>query len=121
MGPTVTAHTEELDIPGLCQTIAEASPLPTAAVEGANHLVTYANPALCRLVGRSKEELLGTVFAGPERAGEECLLLLDLVYRTGQAATHIGQDSSITHPFYWSYAMWPVTAVGGDLLESSFR
>ena len=47
-------------------------------------------------------------------AGDECLPLLDRVYQTGQAETYIGQEHSVPHPFYWSYAMWPALAADGS-------
>jgi PAS domain S-box-containing protein len=110
MGPGATDNAKhEFDLPGLCRSIVEASPLPMAAVQGANHIVRYVNPAFCRLAGQSEEELIGNAFSGIVRAGNECLSLLDRVYRTGQAETHIGPGDSGT-VFQWSYAMWPVLA-----------
>ncbi|MGH9582327.1 MAG: sensor histidine kinase [Bryobacteraceae bacterium] len=47
------------DIPGLCRPIAEASPMPMAALEGPGRIVRYVNPAFCRLLGKTSEELIG--------------------------------------------------------------
>ena len=44
--------------------VAEASPMPMAAVEGAGHIVRYVNPAFCRLAGKPDEELIGNPFSG---------------------------------------------------------
>ena len=101
---------QELDIARLCRTTAEASPIPTAAVEGAGHVVRYVNPAFCRLVNQPQEELVGKSFSEVVPAGDECLLLLDRVFRTGQAEIHTGDEHSVSHPFYWSYATWPMLA-----------
>ena len=95
------------DLPGLCRSICEASPLPMATVVGAKHIVRYVNPALCRLVGKSKDELIGTPFA-EIMPGNGCLSFLDGVYRTGEATTHTEPEHSETDRVFWSYAMWPV-------------
>jgi two-component system NtrC family sensor kinase len=95
---------QELDIPRLCRIIAEASPMPTASVEGAGHVVRYVNPAFCRLVNQPSEELVGNSFSAIAPDGDECLSLLDRVFRTGQAEIHTGDEHSALHRFYWSYA-----------------
>ena len=64
---------QELDIARLCRTTAEASPIPTASVEGAGHVVRYVNPAFCRLVNQPQEELVGKSFSEVVPAGDECL------------------------------------------------
>jgi signal transduction histidine kinase len=100
----------EPDIPRLCRSFAEASPMPTASVEGASHVVRYVNPAFCRLVNRPSHELVGNPFSAIAPDGEECLLLLDRVSRSRQAEIHTGSEQSAPHPFYWSYAAWPILA-----------
>ncbi len=119
-GATQTGN-EELDVPRLCRTIAEASPIPTALVDGAGHVVRYVNPAFCRLINKASEELVGNSFSGIVPAGDECLSLLDRVFRTGQAEIHTGDEHSPRHPFYWSYAAWPILAaddrVAGVLIQ----
>jgi PAS domain S-box-containing protein len=104
---------QEFDMPDLCRPFADTSPIPMAAVEGSSYNVRYVNPAFCLLVGKSREELIGNSFSGVVPADAECLALLDRVYGTGQAEAHIGQEHSVIHPFYWSYAMWPVPVAGG--------
>lgn len=77
-----------------------------AVVEGATHIVRYANPVFCRLVGKSTTELIGEPFAEVV-PGEGCLSLLDRVYLTGEAETRMEPEPSEPHPVCWSYAMWP--------------
>jgi signal transduction histidine kinase len=103
-----------IDIRNLCRLMAEGSPMPIAAVEGAGHTIRYANPAFCRLVRKSKEEVIGSAFSSVLPAGDECVCLLDRVYRTGQAETHFGQETSAPEALCWSYAMWPVLAPDGQ-------
>lgn len=97
-----------VDILRLCGSMVEACPMPMAAVEGKRHIIRYANPAFCRLVGKPKGKLTGKAFCNIVLAGPEGRSLLDRVYHSGQAETHTGQERSASHPFYWSYAMWPI-------------
>jgi PAS domain S-box-containing protein len=102
------AAKQALDLPVLCQSIGEGSPMPMAVVDGLSHKIRYVNPAFCRLLGSSAEKLIGSPFCGSVLEGQECLALLDRVYRTGQAETHLGEEKFPSHPFYWSYVMWPL-------------
>jgi signal transduction histidine kinase len=81
-----------------------------AAVEGASQIVRYVNPAFRRLVNRPPEDLVGNRFSAIAPDGEECLMLLDRVFRTGQPEIHTGEEHSAPHRFYWSYAAWPMHA-----------
>jgi PAS domain S-box-containing protein len=101
------------EAPDLYGPIAEASPMPMAAVEGTRHIIRYVNPAFCLFAGKSKEELIGNTFSGVVPAGDECLGLLDRIYRTGQSETHLGWGRSDSDSFYWSYSMWPVLGPDG--------
>jgi signal transduction histidine kinase len=82
-----------------------------ASVAGIRHIVDYVNPAFCRLVGKSTDQLIGRPFSEitPE---DGCLSCLDTVYSSGEAGTHTEPKQSVAHPAYWSYAMWPV--LGAD-------
>ncbi|MDQ2773607.1 MAG: PAS domain-containing protein [Acidobacteriota bacterium] len=108
-----TTEMQAHGLASLCRSIAEASPTPIAAIEGAGHLIRYVNFAFCRLIGRQEGELIGKPFSSLVQPGDESLSLLDRVYRTGQAETHIGQEDSAFHAFYWSYCMWPVLSADG--------
>jgi PAS domain S-box-containing protein len=97
------------EIPDLCGPIAESSPLPMAALEGAGHIIRYVNPAFCLIAGKPREQLIGNPFREVVPADDECLSLLARVYRTAQSETHI-EGPSAPHRVYWSYAMWPILA-----------
>lgn len=87
--------------------IIERSPLPLIEVQGITHLISYVNPAFCRLLGKTRGELVGHPFAEIVPGGDECLPILDRVYQTGEAVTHACESSSDFHPAHWLYAMWP--------------
>jgi len=98
------------DLSSLCLAIAEHAPLPMVTVEGASHIVRYVNPAFCRLLDKPSEQLVGIPFCEmlPER--DECVTLLDRVFRTGKPESHTEQEHSKPHPIFWSFTMWPVLA-----------
>jgi signal transduction histidine kinase len=99
------------DLPRLCRTIFDSSPLPMAVVEGDKHVLRYVNPAFCRLDRTSHGQLIGKPF-GEILPDDGCLSSLDRVYRTGVAETHAKRESSEPQTVYWSYAMWPVKRAG---------
>lgn len=94
-------------LPGLGCSIFEGSPLPIATLSGSNHVVRYANPAFVRLAGKLKEQVIGIPFA-EVLPSDECVSLLDRVYRTGEAETHTEPEHSGAPSLYWSYALWPI-------------
>jgi signal transduction histidine kinase len=94
----------------LCLAVAERAPLPMAAVEGAGHLVRYANPPFCHLIGKPLEQIVGKALGELLPEKDECVTLLDRVFRTGKPENHTERDRSKTHPVFWSYTMWPVMA-----------
>src|SRR5688572_6129829 len=111
--PVTGKSKQEAEISVLCRPIAETSPMPMAGVEGPSHMVCYVNPAFCLLTGKPKEELIGKAFSAAAPTGGECLSLLDLVYKTGKAEIHTGQEDPGAHRFYSSYVMWPALAADG--------
>jgi signal transduction histidine kinase len=86
--------------------------MPTASIDGETRLVSYANPAFCSLVRQACDELVGKPFSAIAPDGEECSLLLDRVLQTRHPEIHAGSEHSAPHPFYWSYAIWPI--LGND-------
>jgi signal transduction histidine kinase len=99
---------QEVDLPSLCRAVADSSPMPMAGLAGPLHTIGYVNVAFCLLTGKSKDELIGTAFSSVAYCPDECLILLDRVAKTGLADSHTGQEQTLKHPLYWSYAMWPV-------------
>jgi signal transduction histidine kinase/ActR/RegA family two-component response regulator len=87
--------------------IIELAPLPIIEVRGSAHLVSYVNSAFCRLLGKTRKELLGKCFAQIVPGGDQCAAILDRVYQTGEAETYSQEDKSEPNTAYWLYAMWP--------------
>ena len=102
---------QTVDIESLCHATAEASPTPLAAVEWAADIVRYVNPAFCILAGKTREEMIGRVFAGVLAGGEECLSILDRVRRSRHTETCTAQnnrDGAGEHDRGQLYTAWPV-------------
>jgi signal transduction histidine kinase len=95
--------------------LAEHAPMPMAAVEGAGHIVRYANPAFCLLVNKPKEQLVGKSFSALLPEKDKCVTLLDRVFRFGMPASQTEQKHSLAHPAFWSYTMWPVISKDGPV------
>jgi len=93
--------------------IIERAPLPLVEVQGRAHVITYVNPAFCRLLGRASGELVGTTFADIVPGGYKCVPILDSVYETGEGRTHALADESDVNPACWLYAMWPALDAAG--------
>ncbi|MEO6739977.1 MAG: PAS domain S-box protein, partial [Chthoniobacteraceae bacterium] len=85
--------------------IIERAPLPIVEVQGSAHTVSHVNSAFCRLLGKSKEDLIGKSFADLVHGGDKCVPILDRVYQTGEAATLAQADEFDSAS--WLYAMWP--------------
>jgi two-component system NtrC family sensor kinase len=94
------------DVPIFERVLFEGAPLPVATLAGPNHTLLYANPAFCRLAGKTKDELIGKPFAQVV-FWEGCLALLDHVYSTGEAVVHAEPEGNEVHPAGRSYTMWP--------------
>ena len=92
-------------IPGLSL---EEAPLPMAMVEGATHIVRYANPAFCHLVEKPLEQLVGSPISKLLPEKDHCIPLLEQVFRTGKPLNHTEKDPSKSEPAFWSYTMWPL-------------
>lgn len=96
-----------LDLLSRAAPLIERSPLPMVEVEGIEHTVSFVNPAFCRLLHKTRDELMGKPFAQIVRNGDKCVPLLDRVYQTGESETHVEADHSEFARAYWLYAMWP--------------
>ncbi len=106
--PSIATGNQPHDLSSLCRAISQQSPLPTATVEGAMHIVRYVNPAFCRLMGKPMERLVGKPVSQVLPHNDECIALLDRVFRTGKPENHTDHEQFKKHPVFWSYTMWPV-------------
>jgi len=86
----------------------EHAPAPMAMLEGDRHILRYVNPAFCRLIHMSREELIGQPFGRMFPEDGECETVLDGVLRTGQSANHTQPTATGSPPFFAAYALWPV-------------
>jgi two-component sensor histidine kinase len=105
------ARTTRLPRPlNLSNPLLEHAPLPMAMLEGAAHIVRFVNPAFCRLIDKTKDELVGEPLCEvlPETVG--CPAALDRVYRTGKFESHAEPEGSAPGAVFSSYTMWPVMA-----------
>lgn len=122
MDVRVSANSKhEVNMLGLCRSMAECSPMPMAAFERTGHTIRYVNAAFCSLTGKTSDVLMGSEFCSTVPAGEECLQLLDRVYETGQAEIYTGQKDAAHHPLYWSYALWPILGLGDEIVGVMFQ
>jgi two-component sensor histidine kinase len=88
------------------------SPLPMITVDGATHIVRYANPAFCRLTGTTSDELAGSPFCAMLPETDECMAVLDRIARTTQPESYIKLSADDSDPVLSCYAMWPMMANG---------
>lgn len=84
------------------------SPVPMVAVQEARHIVRYANPAFCRLAGKSGEKIVGHPFVEVAPDNGRSLALLDRVYRTAEPETLTDREGESAGSAFWSYSIWPV-------------
>lgn len=84
------------------------APLPMAQASGAKHIMQYANPAFCRLIGKTSNELIGKPFEEMLPEQDECLEHLERVYHTGKPENFTEQEHSDPNPVFRSYTVWPV-------------
>jgi two-component sensor histidine kinase len=103
MKPALTA-------PNLSSCCIGQAPLPIATVLGATHILSYANPAFCRLVNKTEQDLVGQPLHAILGERAECLALLNRVYRSGKSEIYMEQEWADSRPVLWSYTMWPVIA-----------
>jgi PAS domain S-box-containing protein len=98
------------DVASQCLAIAEHSPLPMAAVEGATHIVCYVNPAFCQLMDKPRDQLVGRPLDELLPEKDVCTTLVDRVFQNGTAERFTEREDSKAHPVFWSYTVWPVLA-----------
>lgn len=104
--------------PAIRQSIADLSssfdiaPWAVTELSGESHIVRYANPAFCRLIGKAHDEVIGRPFDGLAPQTNESLTLLDRVYRTGAPASYTAEEEAAPLPLFFSYTLWPVVTDG---------
>jgi len=111
--PTRASAPRLAELGGHSLFITEHAPLPMATVEGDAHIVRYGNPAFCRLMDRTLDEIRGKPFADLLPDKDQCVTLLGRVLRTRAPESYTERDPSKPHPVFWSYIIWPVKAVDG--------
>jgi PAS domain S-box-containing protein len=72
------------------RTLLDWSPLPMVITEGHAHVVRYANPAFCTLIGQAAESIVDRPLRAPLRdtsqlQERDSIASLDRVYSTGSA------------------------------------
>ncbi|MEO6994261.1 MAG: histidine kinase dimerization/phospho-acceptor domain-containing protein, partial [Lacunisphaera sp.] len=70
------------------------------------------NSAFCRLLGRSRTDLMGRPFAEIVAVGDDCLPILDRTFQTGEPFPHAYQVDDEPRPAHWLHAMWPALEAG---------
>jgi len=108
MNPTAKESLQAPVLPELWHALVQCAPVPMVELQGPGHIISYVNPAFCRLVAKDKKALVGMPFAEIVQEGDRCLEVLDRVYRTTEPEIHTESEQTETHPAYWSYAIWPV-------------
>ncbi len=105
--------------------LAEHSPRPLAATEGSEHIVRYANPAFCRLVGQDRPRLAGRPVDHALPKSDRAILasLLDRVSDGGTAAEVVGQirQASGGETACWTYLAWPVFDDRDELVGAALQ
>ena len=84
-----------------------------ATVEKFGHIVRYANPAFCHLMGKSMKHLVGKPINKLLPQKDACVTLIKRVARTGKPESYTEKDPSKPHPVFWSYTIWPVMEEAG--------
>jgi signal transduction histidine kinase/CheY-like chemotaxis protein len=103
----VKTNVVEPEVSSLCL---DHAPLPMATVEGERHIVQYVNPAFCRMLDQPADQLVGKPFCEILPEKDDCVAMLDRVYRTGRPEHHTEQHATTPDPVFGSYTMWPVVA-----------
>ena len=83
---------------------------PIATTDGPTHQIRDANPAFCRLTGKTREDLLGKPFCELLPHGPEYQAQLDSVYRTGKPALPDSDEKTGSAMAFCSFEMWPILA-----------
>ena len=86
------------------------SPSPMLTVDGATHIICYVNPVFCRLTDKTSDEWVATPFRAMLPEPDECMALLDRIYRSGEPESYTRLSVSDSDPVLSCYVMWPMFA-----------
>jgi nitrogen-specific signal transduction histidine kinase len=106
--PELAANCGLTDWTGLRVSVVDLAPQAMAIIEGGTRIVRYANPAFCQLMDKVENQVVGDPFDDLVSKHDKSLTLIDNVFGSGQPTIHMEEEHSRTHPFFWSYAIWPV-------------
>jgi signal transduction histidine kinase len=73
--------------------------LPSVEVCGAGHIVRHASSGFCRLLGKSKADVVGKAFADLLPNNQECFKELDKIYRNESDGVDADQGSNSQYLF----------------------
>lgn len=90
----------------------EHAPLPIAILEGTGHIVTYINPAFCRLMDMSVTDIIGTSFCNFLPEPDDCLAALDRVFNSGRPSSYTTPEGAEPPPAFTACNMWPLITHG---------
>lgn len=90
----------------------EHAPLPIAILEGSGHIVSYINPAFCRLMDMSVTDIMGRSFYNFLPEPDDCLAVLDSVYKSGRPSSYTTPEGAELSPSFTSYNIWPLITHG---------
>lgn len=76
------------------------------------HVVHYANPLFCDLLGRPRDDVIGHAIETLLPPTDDCVKLIDKVFRSGRAASFIAEGENPPFPLLYSYTLWPVVVEG---------
>lgn len=88
------------------------APWAVTEVSGEAHVLRYANSAFCRLMDKARDEVIGRPLDKLLPPADQCLALVDRVFRTGAAASFTAEEQAAPFPLLFSYNLWPVRADG---------
>jgi PAS domain S-box-containing protein len=105
--------------PASLEELLRHAPQAIVVTERPSHLLRRVNPAFCRLVGVTADDLLNRPFAealpGPFAAGAG--ELLDRVFSSGEAEPEqqVTWAGATSEPVAWSYTVWPLRQSSGTV------
>ena len=88
------------------------APWAVTEVSGDAHIIRYANSAFCRLIDKTRDEVVGRPLDKLLPPADECLARVDRVLRSGTAISYTAEEQAAPFPLLLSYNLWPVRTDG---------